>query len=141
MIVLRLQVIPLIKGKLSGKGQERSTQACQLIKKAELNAKRRESYLRKKAEREAIQNNIENLGIIVFKPNRSVCACAENKERCSKRYYNMTDDQKAERNAKRRAKRTVNLFDVETSIASDEGYHISCSIIIFISTYKVYFLN
>jgi len=110
-------------------------------KKAELNAKRRESYLRKKAEREAIQNNIENLGIIVFKPNRSVCACAENKERCSKRYYNMTDDQKAERNAKRRAKRTINLFDVEASIASDEGYHISCSIIIFSSTYKVYFLN
>jgi hypothetical protein len=33
MVLLQLQVIPLIKGKLSGKGQGRSTQACQLIKK------------------------------------------------------------------------------------------------------------
>ena len=73
MIVLQLQVIPLIKGKLSGKGQERSTQACQLIKKAELNAKRRESYQWKKAEREVIQNNKDSFGIIIFKPGRSVC--------------------------------------------------------------------
>jgi hypothetical protein len=33
MVLLQLQVIPLIKAKLSGKGQGRSTQACQLIKK------------------------------------------------------------------------------------------------------------
>jgi len=33
-------------------------------KKAELNAKRRESYHRKKAEREAARNDTENLGII-----------------------------------------------------------------------------
>ena len=33
-------------------------------KKAELNAKRRESYHRKKAETEAAQNDTHNLGII-----------------------------------------------------------------------------
>ena len=33
-------------------------------KKAELNAKRRESYHRKNAEREAARNDTENLGII-----------------------------------------------------------------------------
>ena len=46
-ILLQLQVIPLIKGKLAVKGK-REVQACQLIKKLELNTKRREIYQRKK---------------------------------------------------------------------------------------------
>ncbi|KAG2619649.1 hypothetical protein PVAP13_3NG120400 [Panicum virgatum] len=41
-------------------------------KKAELNAMRRESYHRKKAEREAAQNDTQNLGTI-FTTRHSVC--------------------------------------------------------------------
>ena len=44
-------------------------------KKAELNAKRRENYHRKKAEREAAQNDTQNLGTI-FTTRHSVCESA-----------------------------------------------------------------
>ena len=37
----------------------------------------------------------------------------------------MTDNQKAERNAKKRAKRTVNASDLVARVASDEGYRNS----------------
>ena len=53
-------MIPLIKGKLSGK-EHASILA---YKKSEVNAKRPESYQYKKAEREATRNNSENLVII-----------------------------------------------------------------------------
>jgi len=62
MIPLQLQMIPLIKGKLSGK-EHASILA---YKKSEVNAKRPESYQYKKAEREATRNNTENLVIIFF---------------------------------------------------------------------------
>ena len=52
---------------------------------------------------------------------------------------NMTDYQKAGRNAKKRAKRTVNFFDPVANVASNEGYHISSKILIFISTLKCIF--
>ena len=44
-----------------------SPRQCQLIKKAELNAKRRKSYQRKTSESEAARNNLENLSIYFFK--------------------------------------------------------------------------
>ena len=46
------------------RAREKYTKMLADKKKAELNAKRRESYQRKKAEREAARNNAENLGII-----------------------------------------------------------------------------
>ena len=44
-------------------------------KKAELNAKRRESYHQKKDEREAARNDTENLGIILTTQHISMCVC------------------------------------------------------------------
>jgi hypothetical protein len=52
----------------------------------------------------------------------------------------MADDQKAKKNANKRATRTVNDSDVIASVAANEGFHMS-SIIISITTYMVYFLN
>jgi len=72
---LEFQLIAPSKGKLSGKRLARNMQACKPIKKAELNAKRRESYHRKKAEREAAQNDTQNLGTI-FTTRHSVCESA-----------------------------------------------------------------
>lgn len=49
------------------KGQKaREKYASMLAYKSEVNAKKRESYQYKKAEREATRNNTENLGIIFF---------------------------------------------------------------------------
>ncbi|PAN06212.1 hypothetical protein PAHAL_1G196600 [Panicum hallii] len=48
------------------------------------------------------------------------CSRGRKTKKCSKRYYNMTDDWKAERNAKKRAKRTVNFSDFVVSVASNE---------------------
>ena len=68
MILLQLQVIPLIKGKLPVKGKREVRKHANWLKKTELNAKRRKSYQPKKNEREAARNNTENLNIIFF-PN------------------------------------------------------------------------
>ena len=65
---------------------------------------------------------------------------AKDRERWSKRYPNMTDDQKAKKNANKRSTRTINYSDIITSVAANESLHISWSIIISITTYMVYFL-
>ena len=49
----------------------------------------------------------------------------KDKERWSKMYYNITDDQKAERNAKKRAKGTVTFSDLVAGVATNEGYRNS----------------
>ena len=65
----------------------------------------------------------------------------KDKERWSKMYYNITDDQKAERNAKKRAKGTVTFSDLVAGVATNEGYRNSWSIIIFSLTYKDLFIK
>ena len=61
---MEFQLIASSKGKLSGKRLGRNMQTCKLIKKAEMNAKSRESYHQKKAKTKATQNDTQNLGII-----------------------------------------------------------------------------
>ena len=46
----------------------------------------------------------------------------------------MTDDQKAERNAKKRANRTVNFSDLVASVAASEGY-----IILMLNNHYIYY--
>ena len=50
---------------------------------------------------------------------------AKDRERWSKRYPNMTDDQKAKKNANKRSIRTINYFDIMASVEANEGLHIS----------------
>ena len=49
---------------------------------------------------------------------------AKDRERLSKRYLNMTDDQKAKKNANKRSTRTINYSDVMDSAAANKGFHI-----------------
>ena len=49
---------------------------------------------------------------------------AKDRERWSKRYPNMTDDQKAKKNANKRSTRTINYSDVMDSVAANKGFHI-----------------
>ena len=44
------------------------------------------------------------------------------------------------KNANKRSIRTINYFDIMTSVEANEGLHISWSIIISITIYMVYFL-
>jgi hypothetical protein len=51
----------------------------------------------------------------------------------------MIDEQKAERNAKKRASRNHNLSHARASVAANEGFHISFTIIIF--TYNIWCMS
>ena len=50
---------------------------------------------------------------------------AKDRERWSKRYLNMTDDQKAKKNANKRSTRTISYSDIMANVAANEGLHIS----------------